>query len=85
MNKLNNTNLDHMKISKTHRGSHKMPSRATCGPRVGDPALEPHLINSEASHMFVKIKQTCTKGSPSTNLMGGQSTIETLQTICNVK
>jgi len=28
-----------MKIPKTHRGPHKMPSRATCEPRVWDPWL----------------------------------------------
>jgi len=26
-----------MKIPKTHRGQHKIPSEATCGPRVWDP------------------------------------------------
>jgi len=34
VNKLKNLNVDYMKIPKTHRGPHKMPSEATCRPRV---------------------------------------------------
>ena len=42
VNKLNNFLPDYMKITKTHCGPHKMPSRITCGPRVAclrSPAL----------------------------------------------
>jgi len=31
--------FNHLKISKMHRGPHKTPSHATCGPRVETPAV----------------------------------------------
>jgi len=30
MHKVNNVNVNYLKIPKHHRGSHKMPSRAAC-------------------------------------------------------
>jgi len=33
VNKVNNPNVNYLKILKTHRGPHKMPSRAKCDPR----------------------------------------------------
>jgi len=36
VNKLNNVSVTYLKIPKKHRGPHKVPSRATCGPRVWD-------------------------------------------------
>ena len=35
VNKGNNLYFNYMKILKTHRGPHKMPSRANCDPRAG--------------------------------------------------
>jgi len=35
--KLNNLNINYLKLPIKHCGPHKMPSRATCGPRVWDP------------------------------------------------
>jgi len=31
---VNNFNVNYLKIPRKHRGQHKTPSRATCGPRV---------------------------------------------------
>ena len=34
VNKVNNLNVNYLKTPKTHRGPHKIPSRANCGPRA---------------------------------------------------
>jgi len=36
-NALGNVNVHYLKSPKKHRGPHRRPSRATCGPRVWDP------------------------------------------------
>jgi len=36
VNKLHNLNIDYMEIPQTYRGQHKIPSLATCRPRVWD-------------------------------------------------
>jgi len=44
VNKLNDLNLDYIKIPETHLGSHKMSSRATCGPREVCLGLRVHVL-----------------------------------------
>jgi len=46
VNKENNLNVNYFKIPKKHRGLHKMPSRATCGPVFETPEfiLDIHLL-----------------------------------------
>jgi len=39
-------NINYMKIPKTYPGPHKMPSRATCGPRVWDPCFNWYVLYS---------------------------------------
>ena len=61
VNKLNNLNVNYLKITKRHRGPRKVPTRTTCDPRVA--CLIP-LIQYKASmkrkwlfrwvHLFIK-------------------------------
>jgi len=52
VNKVKNLNVDYMKIPKTHCGKHKMPSGATCGPRVCDPGLHGCEITCALKQIF---------------------------------
>jgi len=42
VNELNNFDVNYVKMSKKHRGPHKTPSRATCGPPAA--CLRPLLL-----------------------------------------
>jgi len=44
VNKVNNLNANYLKILKTHRGPHKMPSRAICDPRAACLRSLPHTV-----------------------------------------
>jgi len=43
VNKLNNVNINYLKIPKKHRGLHKTPSRVSCGLHVLEPCSREYM------------------------------------------
>jgi len=51
VNKLNNVNVNYLKLPKKHRGPQETPSWATCGPRVWDPWSNTTKQDTTRSHI----------------------------------
>jgi len=54
VNKQNNLNVNYFKIPKKHSGLHKMPSRATCGPRVWDLRIHSRYLLVTIKHALCR-------------------------------
>jgi len=54
MNKLNNVNVNYLKIPKKHCGPQKTPSWTTFGPRVWDPWSNTRKQDKARSHITLQ-------------------------------